>query len=66
MSGNPRENVKDKGFWDGGAPGNGKNDQGSGRTGGFPGSRKPKRAGIKIDLDFPPEGLGKTDDDPRR
>ena len=62
MSGNPREHVKDKGFWDGGAPGHGKNDQGSGRAGGFPGVRKPKRAGIKTDLEYPPAELEVKDE----
>lgn len=53
MSGNPRENVKDKGFWDGGAPAHSSDDQTAGRPSGFPGTRKPKRAGIKTDLEFP-------------
>lgn len=55
MSGNPREHVKDRGFWDGGSPAHGKNSEGAGRAGGYPGMRKPKRAGIKTDLEFPPE-----------
>ena len=54
MAGNPREHVKDKGFWDGGADGQSSNGQSAGRPSGFPGSRTPKRVGIKIDLDFPP------------
>jgi hypothetical protein len=53
MAGNPRENVKDKGFWDGGAPGHSNDDQTAGRPSGFPGTRKPKKAGIKVDLEFP-------------
>ena len=61
MSGNPREHVKDKGFWDGGAPGHGKNDQGSGRTGGYPGLRKPGRVGIKTDLEYPPADASEKD-----
>ena len=65
MAGNPRENIKDKGFWDGGAPGHGRNDQGSGRAGGYPGSRKPQRVGIKTDIEFPPEDPGEKDA-PRR
>ena len=53
--GNPRENVKDKGFWDGGGPAHGTDDQTAGRPSGFPGTRKPKRAGIRIDIEFPPK-----------
>lgn len=52
MAGNPRENVKGKGFWDGGAPGHGVNNQTAGRPSGFPGTRKPQRAGIKTDIEF--------------
>ena len=55
MSGNPRENIKNKGFWDGGAPGHNSDDQTAGRPSGFPGSRKPKRAGIQTDIEFPSE-----------
>ena len=55
MSGNPREHGKDKGFWDGGTPGHGTNDQSGGRPSGFPGARTPKRMGVKTDLEFPPE-----------
>ena len=55
MAGNPRENVKDKGFWDGGAAGHSRNGEGSGRDGGFPGSRKPGRVGIRTDIEFPAE-----------
>ena len=54
MAGNPREHVKNKGFWDGGAPGNAKNGETAGRPSGFPGVRKPQRAGIRTDLEFPP------------
>ena len=53
MAGNPRENVKDKGFWDGGAAGNGKNGETAGRPSGLPGSRKPKRTGVRTDMEFP-------------
>ena len=53
MSGNPREHVKDKGFWDGGGASHGKNSEGAGRAGGFPGTRKPKRTGVRTDLEFP-------------
>jgi hypothetical protein len=55
MSGDPRENIKDKGFWDGGASSHGKNTEASGRPSGYPGSRKPARQGVKTDLEFPPE-----------
>jgi hypothetical protein len=55
MAGNPREHVKDKGFWDGGTPGHAKNDQGAGRADGFPGSRKPNRVGVRTDIEFPKE-----------
>jgi hypothetical protein len=54
MSGNPRENISDKGFWDGGAPGHGSNDQTAGRPSGFPGNRGPGRLGVATDMDFPP------------
>jgi hypothetical protein len=54
MAGNPREHVQDKGFWDGGAAGHSSNGQSAGRPSGFPGGRTSKRAGIKIDIDFPP------------
>ena len=54
MAGNPREHVKDKGFWDGGAPAHSNDGQTAGRPTGFPRTRKPgKRAGIKTDIDFP-------------
>jgi hypothetical protein len=56
MSGNPREHVKDKGFWDGGDRAHGKNDQGAGRADGFPGRRKPSRVGIRTDIEFPKGG----------
>jgi hypothetical protein len=55
MAGNPRENVRNKGFWDGGAPGQNSDTQTAGRPSGFPGSRKPKRAGIRTDIEFPAE-----------
>jgi hypothetical protein len=55
MAGNPREHVKDKGFWDGGSASHGRNDQSAGHTQGSPGVRKPSRVGIKTDLEFPDE-----------
>lgn len=53
MAGNPRENVKGKGFWDGGSDGRSGNGQTGGRPSGFPGRRAPKRVGVKTDIDFP-------------
>lgn len=53
MAGNPRENVKNKGFWDGGAGGHGKNSESAGHTSSFPGMRKPRRVGVRTDIDFP-------------
>ena len=54
MAGNPRENVKGKGFWDGGGIGHGTNKETAGRPSGLPGSRKPNRVGISTDIEFPP------------
>lgn len=53
MSGNPREHVRSKGFWDGGAAGHGNNKEASGRPSGLPGVRKPTRVGIRTDIEFP-------------
>lgn len=53
MAGNPRENVKDKGFWDGGASGHGSNRESGGKVSGYPGRRTPKRVGVRTDLEFP-------------
>ena len=53
MAGNPREHVKDKGFWDGGGTGQGTNDQSAGRPSGAPGARKGSKTGVRTDLDFP-------------
>lgn len=55
MAGNPREHIKGKGFWDGGASGHGNNKESAGRASGLPGTRKPCRIGISTDVDFPPE-----------
>ena len=55
MAGNPRENVKDKGFWDGGAGGHGSNKESSGRPSGLPGTRRQRRVGISTDIEFPDE-----------
>lgn len=54
MAGNPREHVREKGFWDGGAPGHGSNKESSGRASGFPGTRRQRRVGINTDIEFPP------------
>ena len=59
MAGNPRENVKDKGFWDGGSAAHGSNAQTAGRPSGFPGQRKARRTGVKTDLEYPPADAGK-------
>lgn len=53
MTGNPLEQGKDKGFWDGGASGHGSNGEASGRPSGFPGVRKPGLTGVRTDLEFP-------------
>lgn len=55
MSGNPREHVKDRGFWDGGAAGHGSNRESGGRLSGHPGRRQTKRLGVRTDIEFPPE-----------
>ncbi len=56
MAGNPREHVKDKGFWDGGGRSHGRASESSGRPSGFPGSRKRNRAGIRTDMEYPRDG----------
>jgi hypothetical protein len=53
MSGNARENVKGKGFWDGGTSGHGMNGESGGRASGYPGRRTPSKTGLSIDLEFP-------------
>ena len=55
MSGNPRENVKEKGFWDGGSAGQSTNKETGGRASGTPGSLTPSRTGYRTDLEFPSE-----------
>lgn len=55
MSDNPREHVKDKGFWDGGAEGHGLNKEASGRASGYPGKRSRSRIGSRTDVEFPAE-----------
>jgi hypothetical protein len=55
MAGHPRENVKDKGFWEGGAGGHGSNKESSGRPSGHPGTRRQRRVGISTDIEFPDE-----------
>ena len=55
MAGNPRDHVKDKGFWDGGSKGHSENGQSAGRPSGFPGRRKTNTSGIRTDLEFPSE-----------
>lgn len=60
MAGNPREHSKGKGFWDGGGIGHGTNKETAGRPSGLPGTRKPRRVGVRIDLDVPPDDPAKV------
>ena len=53
MAGNPREHVKDKGFWDGGSAAQQHDGQSAGRPSGFPGRRVPKHVGLRTDIEFP-------------
>ena len=53
MTGYPRDNVKGRGFWDGGTKGHSLNSQSSGRVSGLPGRRTQGRVGIKTDIEFP-------------
>lgn len=53
MAGNPREHVKDKGFWDGGSQGHSVNSQSAGRPSGFPGRRATSLTGVRTDIEFP-------------
>jgi len=53
MAGNGRENVRNKGFWDGGGKSHGKNDQSGGRASGEPGTSIPSKVGFNVDLEFP-------------
>ncbi len=55
MPENPREHIKGKGFWEGGAAGHGTNKESSGRTSGFPGKRTPSKTGHRTDIEFPQE-----------
>ena len=55
MSGNPREHIKDKGFWDGGTSGHGMNRESAGRASGYPGKRSRSQTGLRTDLEFPKE-----------
>ncbi|MEA2325637.1 MAG: hypothetical protein QOE68_596 [Thermoanaerobaculia bacterium] len=48
---NPREHVKDKGFWDGGDASRSENGQSGGRPSGFPGQRTPTHSGYRTDID---------------
>lgn len=66
MGGNPRENVKDKGFWDGGTSAHGMNGQSGGRTTGFPGMRLPTRVGIRTDIEFPQIDDARKKNDPEK
>src|SRR4051812_45832528 len=53
MADNPREHVKDKGFWDGGTAGHGMNKESSGRASGYPGKRSRSKMGSRTDVEFP-------------
>jgi hypothetical protein len=53
MADNPREDAKDKGFWDGGGSGHGTNKESSGRPNGYPGKRSNSRTGYRTDVEFP-------------
>jgi len=55
MAGNPREHIKDKGFWDGGTSGHGSNKESAGRASGYPGKRTRSKTGLRTDLEFPTE-----------
>ena len=55
MAGTGRENVKDKGFWDGGAKSRSSNGQSGGRSSGYPGNKTPTTTGLRVDLEFPAE-----------
>jgi hypothetical protein len=61
MADNPREHVKDKGFWDGGTAGHGMNKESSGRASGYPGKRSRSKIGSRTDIEFPSE----SDDAPK-
>ena len=53
MSDNPPERVKEKGFWEGGAPGHGTNKESAGRASGYPGKRSHAKTGYRTDIEFP-------------
>jgi hypothetical protein len=53
MPDTPRDDTKDKGFWDGGASGHGTNKESSGRPNGYPGRRSNSRTGYRTDIEFP-------------
>ena len=53
MPGYPRENEKDKGFWDGGPESHGSNKESGGKASGTPGRRTQTREGFRVDLEFP-------------
>jgi hypothetical protein len=53
MAGNPRERARNFGFWDGGDPARGVNNESGGKTSGLPGERKPSVVGVKTDLEYP-------------
>lgn len=53
MGGNPRENAKNKGFWDGGSKHHGRYGESAGKTSGVPGPRRPTQTGVRLKLETP-------------
>ncbi len=66
MAGNPRENVRGKGFWDGGVNGHSVNSQSAGRPSGFPGRRTKTRLGVRTDIEFPSDRTESEDESRKR
>jgi hypothetical protein len=60
MAENPRQNARQKGFWDGGPSGHGHNKESSGRPSGYPGTRRQSRTGINTDFEFPAQNEEKA------
>jgi hypothetical protein len=59
MATTPKEDLDDKGFWNGGGAGHGTNRESSGRPDGFPGSRARSRVGTRTDIEeFSPGPAG--------
>lgn len=62
MSANKREQVTDKGFWNGGPA----MKESAGQTSGYPGRRGPKKTGFRIDLERPVPPKSEGGEGPRR